>query len=340
MADPRFFECAGPFSASAIAALIDGQCTGEADAIFSDISSLELAQPDMVSFFTNPKLAEQLAASKAGAVLISEKNRALCPPQTQAIICDDPYRAMAIMAQAFYPLTAQSRPMPGEGQDGAMLHPTARLGENVTIELGAMIGRHAEIGDNCVIGAGAMIGHGVVLGHDCVIGPQATIGYSLLGNRVIVQAGARLGTDGFGFAPGSQHVKIPQLGRLIVQSDVEIGANATLDRGAVGDTIIGEGTKIDNLVHIAHNVEIGRHCFLAAHSAVAGSSKIGDYVQMGGFAGVVGHIEVGAHSVIGAHSLATKSLPEKSSVSGAPARPRSELYRDQAFLSKLRKQSD
>ena len=340
MADPRFFECAGPFSASAIAALIDGQCTGEADAIFSDISSLELAQPDMVSFFTNPKLAEQLAASKAGAVLISEKNRALCPPQTQAIICDDPYRAMAIMAQAFYPLTAQSRPMPGEGQDGAMLHPTARLGENVTIELGAMIGRHAEIGDNCVIGAGAMIGHGVVLGHDCVIGPQATIGYSLLGNRVIVQAGARLGTDGFGFAPGSQHVKIPQLGRLIVQSDVEIGANATLDRGAVGDTIIGEGTKIDNLVHIAHNVEIGRHCFLAAHSAVAGSSKIGDYVQMGGFAGVVGHIEVGAHSVIGAHSLATKSLPEKSSVSCAPARPRSELYRDQAFLSKLRKQSD
>ncbi len=340
MADPRFFECAGPFSASAIAALVDGQCTGDADASFSDLTSLELAQPDMVSFFTSPKLAKQLAATKAGAVLISEKNSGLCPPQTQAIICHDPYRAMAIVAQAFYPLAAQSRPMPGEGQEGAMVHPTARLGENVTIELGAMIGRNAEIGDNCVIGAGDMIGHGVVIGHDCMIGPQTTIGYSLLGNRVIVQAGARLGTDGFGFAPGSAHLKIPQLGRLIVQSDVEVGANATLDRGAAGDTIIGEGTKLDNLVHIAHNAEIGRHCFFAACSAVAGSTKIGDYVQIGGMAGIAGHLEIGAHSLVGAQSLVTKSFPENSSISGAPARPRNELYRDLAFLSKLRKQSD
>ncbi|MDC0147547.1 UDP-3-O-(3-hydroxymyristoyl)glucosamine N-acyltransferase [Alphaproteobacteria bacterium] len=340
MADPRFYDCAGPFSASAIAALIDGTCTGDDASIFKDIASLETAQSDMLSFFSNPKLSQSLSDTKAGAVLMSQAHRELCPPHVQAIICVDPYRAMAHVARAFYPLAAQGRPMAGERQDGHLVHPSAHIGDNVVLGLGAMIGPNVVIGDDCVIGAGAIIGHGVTLGHECVIGPQVTLGFCLLGNRVMVQSGARLGTDGFGFAPGQSHIKIPQLGRLIVQDDVEIGANCTLDRGAMGDTTIGEGTKLDNLVHIAHNVELGRHCFLAAESGIAGSTKIGDYVQMGGQSGISGHLEIGSHSLIGGKSFVAKSLPEKASVSGAPARPRGELYRDQAFVSRLRKAAE
>jgi UDP-3-O-[3-hydroxymyristoyl] glucosamine N-acyltransferase len=340
MADPRFFDCAGPFSASAIAALTDGTCTGEEATIFKDITSLETAQADSVSFFTNPKLSQSLRDTKAGAVLIAPAHQALCPPHVQAIICDNPYRAMAQLAQAFYPLAAQGRPMPGERQEGHLVHPRASLGKNLLLGLGAMIGPDAVLGDNCVIGAGAIIGHGVILGHDCVIGAHVSLGFCMLGNRVIVQSGARLGSDGFGFAPGQAHIKIPQLGRVILQDDVEIGANCTIDRGALGDTTIGEGTKLDNLVHIAHNVELGRHCFLAAESGIAGSTKVGDYVQMGGQSGLGGHIEVGSHSVIGGKSLVVKSIPEKSSVSGSPARPRVEMYRDQAFVSRLRREAD
>lgn len=226
--------------------------------------------------------------------------------------------------------------MPGEGQENAV-HDTAQLGDNVQLSHGAVIGAGAEIGSGTIIGAGAVIGQGVVIGRDCVIGPNSTIGYCLMGNRVIVHAGVVVGSDGFGFAPGADFLKIPQLGRVIIQDDVELGANTAIDRGALNDTVIGEGTKLDNLVHLAHNVEIGRHCALTAGVAIAGGARLGDYVQVGGHAGIVGHIEVGSHSVIGAHALVTKSLADKSDVSGAPARARGALYRDQAFLTKLRK---
>jgi UDP-3-O-[3-hydroxymyristoyl] glucosamine N-acyltransferase len=338
MADPRFFHCEGPLSAGEIATLVAGTCTGDGAASYNDIASLEKANQQMIGFFTNPKLSEQLQASRAGAMLVRPDHADLCPAHMNVIACADPYRAMAQVAQALYPLAARARPMPGEGQQGAV-HETAHLGDNVQLSHGAIISAGAEIGAGTIIGAGAVIGHGVVIGRDCVIGPNSNIGYCLMGNRVIVHAGAVVGSDGFGFAPGAEFLKIPQLGRVVIQDDVEIGANSTLDRGALNDTVIGEGTKLDNLVHLAHNVEVGRHCAITASVAVAGGARIGDYVQIGGLSGIVGHIEVGAHSVIGAQSLVTKSLAEKSDVSGAPARPRRELYRDQAFLAKLRKAS-
>ena len=161
----------------------------------------------------------------------------------------------------------------------------------------------------------------------------------MLGDRVIVHGGANIGCDGFGFAPGESHVKIPQIGRVILQADVEIGGNAVIDRGALGDTVIGEGSKLDNLVHIAHNVQMGRHCFITATCAIAGSTTLGDYVQMGGGAKVTGHVEIGDNCVISANSAVLRSFPDNSKIAGSPARLRSELYRDQAFISRLRKKA-
>ena len=246
--------------------------------------------------------------------MIKASHADLCPDATLPLICDDPYRAMAQISQAFYPLAARARHMPGGMQDGHNVHPDAKIGEGVVIAQNAIIGPGVEIGNGSYIGAGAVIGHGVVIGRDCTIGANATIGYALIGDRVIIHSGAAIGVDGFGYAPGASHVKIPQLGRVILQADVEIGANCGIDRGALGDTVIGEGSKLDNLVHIAHNVQLGRHCFLTALCAVAGSSTLGDYVQMGGQSAVGGHVSIGNRCVIAANASVLSSFPDGTEV--------------------------
>ncbi len=339
MADSRFFKREGPFSAGQIASLTGGRCTGDAAQSFDDITALERADASCLTFFTNPRMIDDLATSQAGGVLLNEKNKHLLRTPAQAILCADPYRAMAQVAQHFYPLAARARPMPGELQEGQQVHATARLEEGVAIGFGALIGPGVEIGRNSVIGAGAIIGHGVAIGRACVIGANVSIGYALLGDRVIIHNGTSIGQDGFGFAPGAEHTKIPQLGRVIIQADVEIGSQCAIDRGTVGDTTIGEGSKLDNLVHLAHNVVVGRHCFLTAGVGVAGSSTLGDYVQMGGHAGVTDHVSIGSNSVVAAKAAVLRSFPANSKISGVPARPRREVYRDQVFLSRLRKKT-
>ena len=339
MADPRFYRREGPFGVAELADHI-GLDTVSADLSLSDIAALDEAGADALSFFSNAKLADKLAASRAGAVLVKAEHADLVPDGTVAIICPDPYRAMAQITQLFYPDTAQSRP-PAFGRQGEhAVHPDAIIGNDVVIEANAVIGPKAEIGDGCYIGAGAYVGHGTVLGRGCTIGPNASVSYALLGNGVIVQGGAQIGVDGFGYAPGAAHIKIPQLGRVILQDNVEIGGNCGIDRGALGDTVVGEGTKIDNLTHLAHNVKMGRHCFITASCAVAGSTTIGDYVQMGGGAKVTGHVTIGDRCVISAMSAVLRSFPDDCQIAGAPARLRSELYRDQAFMSRLRKKGD
>ena len=336
MADERFYQRFGPFSLDELAGQAAFQAP-QSDVKLSDIASLETAGASELSFFSNPKLSDQLAATSAGAVLIKASHADLCPDATLPLICDDPYRAMAQISQAFYPLAARARHMPGGMQDGHNVHPDAKIGEGVVIAQNAIIGPGVEIGNGSYIGAGAVIGHGVVIGRDCTIGANATIGYALIGDRVIIHSGAAIGVDGFGYAPGASHVKIPQLGRVILQADVEIGANCGIDRGALGDTVIGEGSKLDNLVHIAHNVQLGRHCFLTALCAVAGSSTLGDYVQMGGQSAVGGHVSIGNRCVIAANASVLSSFPDGTEVAGIPARPRLDVYRDLAFLSRLRK---
>src|ERR1043165_7779478 len=222
----------------------------------------------------------------------------------------------------------------------AQVHPTARLENGVTVDPAAVIGPRAEIGSGTLIAPGAVIGPEVRIGRDCVIGASATIVHALIGDRVIIHAGTRIGQDGFGYLPGvAGHGKIPQVGRVIIMDGVEIGANATIDRGAIRDTVIGEGTKIDNLVQIAHNVEIGRHCVLAAHTGISGSCTIGDYVMMGGRVGLADNLTVGSGAMIGAAAGVMTDIPAGEKWVGTPAMPMKEFFKGVAAVRKLAREA-
>ena len=336
MADARFFSSAGPYSVHDLTEKI-GLEKHDSDLVLSGVASLDDAGPSELSFFSNNKLKGALSVTRAGAVLVTKPHAHLLPGGCLALLCDDPYRSMAEATQFFFPEVGNSRPPKALQAVSGNIHPDVVFGKNVTLEPNVVIGAGVEVGDGSYIGSNAYIGHGVVIGRDCTIGANATVSYALLGDRVIVHSGANIGCDGFGFAPGTAHLKIPQLGRAILQDDVEIGGNAVIDRGGLGDTYIGEGSKIDNLVHIAHNVQLGRHCFITATCAVAGSSMLGDYVQMGGGARVTGHVEIGDRCVISANSTVLRSFPAGCNIAGTPARLREEMYRDQAFVSRQRK---
>ena len=343
MIDTRFYQKSDPIVAYRLAEIVDARLADDVgDLVFADIAGLLEATPDCVSFLSNQKAAPQLATCKAGGVLVSEKLADACGA-IPTLICADPYRAMALAAQYFYPQAARSLPMPGnilsDMQDGLPVHPSAKIEENVQIGVGAIIGAQAHIGRDSSIASGAIIGHGVVIGRGCTIGANTVIGYALIGDNVIIAANTTIGSDGFGFAMGAQHIKIPQLGRVIIQADVEMGAACTIDRGSFSDTIIGEGCKLDNQVHLAHNVVLGRHCIITGQCGIAGSTHVGDYVQMGGQAGVAGHLQIGEHSRIGAAAGVLTSIPTHSDVTGVPARPLKEVYRDLIFVKKLRQKN-
>jgi UDP-3-O-[3-hydroxymyristoyl] glucosamine N-acyltransferase len=210
----------------------------------------------------------------------------------------------------------------------------------VTVDPAAVIGAGAEVGCGTVIGAGAVIGAHVRIGRDCAIGARASIMHALVGDRVIIHPGCAIGQDGFGFVRGPRGAhKVPQVGRVIIQDDVEIGANSTIDRGAIRDTVIGEGTKIDNLVQIAHNVSIGRHCLLAAQVGISGSSTVEDGVIMGGQAGVADHLTIGAGAMLGAKAGVMRDVPPGTRWGGYPARPGKQWLREVATLERLARQS-
>jgi UDP-3-O-[3-hydroxymyristoyl] glucosamine N-acyltransferase len=216
--------------------------------------------------------------------------------------------------------------------------PSARIGEGAVCGPGAVIGAGVEIGDGTVIGPGTVIGRGVKIGRNCRIDALVSIAYAYIGDQVIVQSGARIGTDGFGFVPGPAGlVKVPQLGRVILQDFVEIGANCAIDRGALADTVIGEGTKLDNAVHVAHNVRIGRHCVIAAQAGISGSSVIGDFVMTGGQVGVADHVVIGDKAQIAARGGVTRTLAGGQVYGGFPAKPIREWRRETATLSRMTK---
>jgi UDP-3-O-[3-hydroxymyristoyl] glucosamine N-acyltransferase len=219
---------------------------------------------------------------------------------------------------------------------GAVVHPDARLEAGVTVDPGAVIGPRAEIGVGSIVGSNAVIGPDVRIGRDCSVGPGVTLQHCLIGNRVIIHPGVQIGQDGFGFAMGARgHLKVPRVGRVVVQDDVEIGALTTIDRGANRDTIVGEGTKIDNQVQIGHNVVIGRHCVLVAKVGISGSTILEDFVVMGGASGTVGHIRIGMGAQIGGASNVKDNVPAGARVVGTPARPIREFARELAALKRL-----
>ncbi|HUG60843.1 MAG TPA: UDP-3-O-(3-hydroxymyristoyl)glucosamine N-acyltransferase, partial [Methylomirabilota bacterium] len=219
---------------------------------------------------------------------------------------------------------------------GAHIDPLARLEDGVTVEPGAAIGPRAEIGAGTVVCSGAVIGHDVRIGRDGYVGPSATIQHALVGNRVIIHPGCRIGQDGFGFAMGpAGHLKVPQIGRVVIQDDVEIGANTTIDRGSIRDTIVGEGTKIDNSVQIGHNVTVGRHCVLVSQTGIAGSTVLGDFVALGGQAGLAGHLTIGTGAQVAGASSVKDDVPPGARMVGTPAKPIRDWMREQAALRKL-----
>lgn len=287
--------------------------------LIAGAAPLESAGPADLAYMDNARYGEALAATRAGACLVSPRFAARVPAGTAALVCRDPYRVYAGILGRLHPDAMRPGSLFGASgvSAGAHVHPEARLEENVRIDPGAVVGPGAEIGSGSAIGPGAVVGPGVRIGRDSSIGAGATLTHALLGNRVIVHPGARIGQDGFGFAMGASHLKVPQVGRVIVQDDVEIGANTTIDRGASRDTVIGEGTKIDNLVQIAHNVVIGRHCVIVSGVGISGSTTLEDYVVLGGQVGVVGHLRIGRGSQIAGSSNVNRDVPPGSQIGRA-----------------------
>lgn len=340
MTAPVFFpRAATPTLADVIAwtGAVAGEGT-DRQAVVDRAAALDQAGPGALTFLDNPRYTADLERTRATACLVASRHAALVPPGTAGLVVSEPYRAIAVVLARMFPTAMRPAAVFGGGglSSGAVIHPEARLEADVTVDPGAVIGPGAEIGSGTTVGANAVIGPGTRIGRSCSIGPQACVLNALVGNRVILHPGVRIGQDGFGFAMGmGGHLKVPQIGRVVIQDDVEIGANTTIDRGSNRDTIIGEGTKIDNLVQIAHNVVIGRHCLIVSQSGISGSTSIGDFVAVGGQAGLTGHLSIGDGAQIGAQAGVMADVPAGARIVGSPAQPTREHFKQVAALRRL-----
>jgi UDP-3-O-[3-hydroxymyristoyl] glucosamine N-acyltransferase len=339
MSDPVFFRRALELTIADIVGLTGASVDAAVDLSqrIDSVAPLDAAGPGTLVFLDNPKYADDLAATRASACLVQPRYRHLVPVGTAALVTREPYSAFAIVLGRLFPAALRPSTIhPEENSAGAHVHPDARLETGVVVDPGVVVGPRAEIGAGTMLAANTTIGPDVRIGRQCSIGPNATVLNALIGDRVILHPGVRIGQDGFGFAMGpSGHRKVPQIGRVIIQDDVEIGANSTVDRGANRDTCIGEGTKIDNLVQIGHNVVIGRHCVIVSQVGISGSCAIDDFVVIAGQAGLVGHLHVGKGAQIGAASGVMRDVAPGERVAGAPAQPVKDWLRGIALLRKL-----
>jgi UDP-3-O-[3-hydroxymyristoyl] glucosamine N-acyltransferase len=337
MTEPLFHPKSPGLTVGEIAALTGAQPLGGAplDRIISDIAPLDRAGPNDITFLDNSKYVELLSQTCAGACLITQKFESQAPKELCILRARDPYRDFVTVARALFPSALHPSSISTGISPDASIHPSARLESAVNVEPGAVIGPDAEIGAGTQIAANAVIGASVRVGRNCSIGTGSTLMHALLGDRVIIHPGARIGQDGFGYVMGaSGHTKIPQIGRVIIQDDVEIGANTTIDRGAIRDTVIGEGTKIDNLVQIGHNVEIGRHCIIVAQSGISGSARLGDFAVLGARVGIVPHGAVGEGAQLAARSSVIEDVPPGARWGGLPAKPIRQWLREVAFVER------
>ncbi len=336
MADSRFFDRAGPYSLGALAALSGARLADPADGarVFADVAPLETAGPTDVTFLDNRKYTDAFTKSRAGAAFVTPAMAGLAPVGMAILVSATPYKAYARAVQAFYP----QPPVVAGRAPSAIVDPNATVPADCAIAANVVIAAGARLGARCEIGANTVIGAGVEIGDDCRIAANVTLSHCLMGARVVVHPGVRIGQPGFGFAPDAAGaVKIPQLGRVVIGDDVDIGANTTIDRGSGHDTVIGPGTMIDNLVQIGHNVVLGRGCILAGQVGISGSTKLGDFVMAGGQAGLAGHLTIGTGARVAAQAGVMKDVAAGETVIGAPAVPAVAFWRQTAMMQRLAK---
>ena len=341
MAQPRFFKQPPASTLADIAAssgvhLVDASRAGQE---VRGLASLDEAGPMHLTFFDNLKYADQLVLTKAGACLVSPRFEAKVPSHVAVLRAVHPFREFVKIAREMQ--SDALRPQSWFGVDGiapsAIIDPTAHLEDGVIVDPLAVIGPNVEIGAGTVIRAGAVIGVNVRIGRDCNVGAHCALQSALIGNNVLIHPGCSIGQDGFGFVFFGQdgHLKVPQTGRVIIQNDVEIGAGTTIDRGSLRDTVIGEGTKIDNQVQIGHNVTIGRRCLLAAQIGLAGSLTIGDNVALGAKVGINNHLHIGDGAQVTAMSAVKDDIPANGRWGGHFAKPTKQWFREILAVERL-----
>lgn len=315
---------------SDIVSFVSGRYDGPADAMIEGVQPLSEARERHLSFLANPKYAPQLETTQAGAVLVAED---LAGSDPRWIRVANPYFAMSRVVGRFF----ASRPAPSGVSAQASIASSAKLGSNVVVGAFSVVGENVVIGNDVVIYPNVTIEANTSIGDGTVIYPQVSIYHdSRIGRRCVIHSGVVIGSDGYGFATdGGRHHKIPQIGIVRLEDDVEIGAGSTIDRAALGETVIGEGTKIDNLVQIGHNVRIGKHCFIVAQVGIAGSTELGDYVQVAGQSGFAGHLKIGNRVQVAAKSAVLEDVPDDTKVMGIPAVPFREFARREAHLRRL-----
>jgi len=334
MVDTRFHASSGPAALSQLLAIAGRpvEVSSPVELLITGAEELALAGPGEISLAAHTDYSEDLKATSAGAVIVTPALRELVPEGVIAIVAAQAHDVFANILDWLYPQDTRSILRAGLEPGQPLLEENVVIGQNV------VIGPDVQIGRNTIIGSNTVIGAGVTIGRDAVIGSNVSIDCSYLGNKVVIHPGARLGTEGFGWLGLAQsNRKVPQLGRVIVQDNVEIGANTTVDRGALGDTVIGEGTKIDNLVQIGHNCRIGRYCLIAAMSGLSGSTIVEDGVLLGGGVGTSGHMRIGAGSVVHGRAAVTKDWPAGSKLAGAPAQDIRDFWREIATVRRLTK---
>ena len=320
-------------TAAAIARAVGGRLIGDESVAVSAIAPLDRARPEDVSFFASSKYASLFAATRAGVVLVAPELADAPSPIPARIVVAKPHEALLALLPSLYAPAARE---PGV-HPTAMIGRGAQLGSGVTIGPFVVVGSGARIGDRSWLESHVSVGNGVEIGTDCHVRPSVTLYEGArLGNRVQLHAGVRIASDGFGYVfRNGAHDKIPHVGRCLIEDDVEIGANTTIDRGSIDDTVIGAGTKIDNLVHVGHNVRVGRLCLLMAQVGIAGSTRIGNGVIFAGQAGIGGHIHIGDGARIAGQAGVFGDVPAGESWSGYPARPHKESLRAHAALFRL-----
>ncbi len=331
--NPRFFNRSGPYSLAIVAGAAGG-IADELDLLLKGVAPLQTAGPNEVSFLDNRRYLPALDQTLAGAVIVHPDVAQRVPKATATILTNEPYAGWARVAALFHPAPPVSPGIHPSAivANGALVDPSAEIGPLVVVEAGA------EIGPGCRIGPCVVVGNGVVVGRDCRIGAHVSLSHAVLGARVYVYPGARIGQEGFGFASTPDgFLSVPQLGRVVLEDDVEVGANTTIDRGSSRDTVVGAGSRLDNLVQIGHNVVLGRCCVVVAQVGISGSTVLEDFVRVGGQAAMAGHLRIGQGAEIGAQAGVISDMAPGSKVLGSPAQPKRSFFRQIAMLKMMAK---